>query len=87
MDNQSARTRRDRGAMPSHRASAAFAYVDLHPAAGDFRAEVLAGLAQPQKALPPKYLYDRRGAQLFEAICETPEYYPTRTEQIGRAHV
>ena len=45
-----------------------------------FRDDVLAGLALPQKAIPPKYFYDERGSKLFEAICELPEYYPTRTE-------
>ena len=43
-------------------------------------AEVLAGLAEPQKRVSPKYFYDERGSQLFEAITTTPEYYPTRTE-------
>ena len=42
--------------------------------------DVLAGLAKPQKELPPKYFYDARGSALFEAICELPEYYLTRTE-------
>lgn len=46
----------------------------------DFRTEVIAGLSAPQKALPCKYFYDEPGAQLFEAICRTPEYYVTRTE-------
>lgn len=45
-----------------------------------FRRDVLAGLSRPRKALPCKYLYDDQGAQLFEAICELDEYYPTRTE-------
>lgn len=45
-----------------------------------FRADVVAGLGLPQKAIPPKYFYDARGSDLFEAICELPEYYPTRTE-------
>jgi dimethylhistidine N-methyltransferase len=45
-----------------------------------FLEDVLAGLARPQKAIPPKYFYDERGSQLFERICELPEYYPTRTE-------
>jgi dimethylhistidine N-methyltransferase len=45
-----------------------------------FRDDVLAGLALPQKAIPPKYFYDEAGAALFERICELPEYYPTRTE-------
>ena len=60
--------------------AAAVSFVDLHPEAEDFRAEVLAGLARAVKELPPKYFYDRRGSELFEAICELPEYYPTRTE-------
>jgi len=42
--------------------------------------DVRAGLAQRPKLLPPKYLYDQRGSELFEAITELPEYYPTRTE-------
>ena len=42
--------------------------------------EVLTGLQQTQKSLPSKYFYDERGSELFEQICELPEYYPTRTE-------
>jgi len=45
-----------------------------------FAADVVAGLSARQKALPPKYFYDATGSDLFEAICRTPEYYPTRTE-------
>src|SRR6478672_5295261 len=45
-----------------------------------FRADVLAGLSAPAKALPCKYLYDDRGSRLFDQICDLPEYYPTRTE-------
>lgn len=45
-----------------------------------FCRDVIAGLSLPQKAIPPKYFYDERGSQLFDAICEVPEYYPTRTE-------
>nr|WP_235962643.1 L-histidine N(alpha)-methyltransferase [Jannaschia marina] len=37
-------------------------------------------LRRPQKALSPKWFYDRRGSELFEEITELPEYYPTRTE-------
>jgi L-histidine Nalpha-methyltransferase len=44
-------------------------------------AEVAAGLAAPQKELPPKYFYDHRGSELFEEITGLPEYYPTRTER------
>ncbi len=45
-----------------------------------FHDDVVAGLSLPQKSIPPKYFYDERGSQLFDAICEVPEYYPTRTE-------
>ena len=44
------------------------------------RAELSAGLLQPQAAVSPKYLYDALGSRLFDAITELPEYYPTRTE-------
>jgi dimethylhistidine N-methyltransferase len=44
------------------------------------RTEVLAGLALPQKTLPPKLFYDAAGAALFERICELDEYYLTRAE-------
>ena len=43
--------------------------------------DVRAGLSATQKTLPPKYLYDSRGSELFELITELPEYYPTRAEQ------
>lgn len=43
-------------------------------------AEAAAGLAEAQAQVSPKFLYDRLGAKLFEAITELPEYYPTRTE-------
>lgn len=55
-------------------------FVDLQPATDLFLADVLAGLGTSPKALSPKYFYDARGCELFEAICELPEYYPTRTE-------
>jgi L-histidine N-alpha-methyltransferase len=45
-----------------------------------FRADVLAGLAQPQKAIPARWFYDHSGSELFEQITHLPEYYPTRTE-------
>lgn len=43
--------------------------------------EVLDGLTRPCKELSPKHLYDARGAELFDQICELPEYYPTRAER------
>jgi dimethylhistidine N-methyltransferase len=45
-----------------------------------FRGDVLAGLAQPQKAIPARWFYDRQGSELFEEITRLPEYYPTRAE-------
>ncbi len=44
------------------------------------RDELIVGLQSPQAFTSPKYLYDALGSKLFEAICEVPEYYPTRTE-------
>jgi dimethylhistidine N-methyltransferase len=61
-------------------ASARFAFHDRLPDSGSFLDDVIAGLSRPRKSLPPKYFYDARGSRLFEAICRTPEYYPTRTE-------
>ncbi len=45
-----------------------------------FLRDVLDGLRAKPKRLPPKYFYDRNGSSLFDAICELPEYYVTRTE-------
>ncbi|MEZ2230247.1 L-histidine N(alpha)-methyltransferase [Microcoleus sp.] len=42
--------------------------------------DVVSGLTQSPKSLPPKYFYDDRGSNLFELICKLPEYYVTRTE-------
>ena len=58
-------------------------HVDSWLSADDERSlanDVLDGLTKPFKELVPKHLYDARGSQLFEQICELPEYYPTRTE-------
>jgi L-histidine Nalpha-methyltransferase len=59
---------------------AAFAFHDLAPGEDSFRDAVLAGLSNSPKTLPCKFFYDQRGSALFEAICEVPEYYLTRTE-------
>lgn len=45
-----------------------------------FRRDVLHGLRRQSREIPCKYLYDDRGSELFEEICELDEYYPTRTE-------
>ncbi len=49
--------------------------VDTH-----FLADALEGLKSTPKTLPCKYFYDQCGSQLFDKICDLPEYYPTRTE-------
>ena len=55
--------------------------------ADDFASAVAAGLSQPSKSLPCRFLYDARGSKLFEAICQTSEYYLTRAEhEILEAH-
>jgi len=60
-----------------------FVLRDLQPrgAVSKLREDVLCGLTEERKTLPPKYFYDARGSQLFARICEVPEYYPTRTER------
>ncbi|HEY1072367.1 ergothioneine biosynthesis protein EgtB [Brevundimonas sp.] len=45
-----------------------------------FRQDLIAGLSERQKALPPKWFYDAEGSRLFEDITRLPEYYPTRQE-------
>lgn len=45
------------------------------------RTDVIAGLAATPATLSPKYFYDELGCALYGAICQLPEYYPTRTEQ------
>jgi L-histidine N-alpha-methyltransferase len=58
--------------------------VDCLLGPGDERSladDVLDGLTRPFKELPPKHFYDARGADLFDQICELPEYYPTRAER------
>jgi dimethylhistidine N-methyltransferase len=54
--------------------------LDLEPVNADFLAEVIAGLSSSPRTLPCKFFYDERGADLFQKICELPEYYITRTE-------
>jgi len=48
---------------------------------GDLAAEVREGLTRPLRELPPKLFYDAVGSELFDQICELPEYYPTRCER------
>lgn len=58
----------------------AFSFHDFAPDLESFRDGLLAGLSKRDKAIPYWFLYDAAGSALFERICETPEYYPTRTE-------
>ncbi len=58
------------------------------PDLGEHVSEILAGLTAEQKWISPKYLYDQRGSELFDEICNLPEYYPTRTElELMDAHL
>ncbi len=57
-------------------------FYDAHPAPADFYAEVINGLQTSPKQIPPKFFYDETGSRLFDAICDCPEYYPTRTEML-----
>ncbi|MCA9695379.1 MAG: L-histidine N(alpha)-methyltransferase, partial [Myxococcales bacterium] len=76
-------------ARPQRRGEArrAVPLLDLAPQVDTFLDEVLEGLSRPRpRTLPCKFFYDRRGSQLFDQICELPEYYLTRTElEIMRA--
>ena len=54
--------------------------VENGKAKNTFEEDVISGLRSTPKTLPPKYFYDISGSELFEKICETPEYYVTRTE-------
>jgi len=56
-----------------------FAIVE-GPISDNFAAAVRAGLEQRPRSIPPRFLYDARGSELFERICMLPEYYVTRTE-------
>nr|WP_066119932.1 L-histidine N(alpha)-methyltransferase [Geminocystis sp. NIES-3709] len=55
-------------------------YLENFSLTNDEGADVIQGLISIPKSLPSKYFYDRLGSELFEKICDLPEYYPTRTE-------
>ncbi len=61
------------------------ARIDVHLDPGDLRAaleaDVAKGLVTRPKELPPKWFYDDRGSELFDAITRLPEYYPTEAER------
>jgi len=54
--------------------------IDLHPAVADMERLVIDGLSRQPRQLPAWFLYDAEGSQLFERICEQPEYSLTRNE-------
>lgn len=58
-----------------------YSKVGADAAGGDDGADVIQGLAEGQKWLPSRFFYDAQGSRLFDAICDLPEYYPTRTEE------
>jgi dimethylhistidine N-methyltransferase len=55
-------------------------FEDYRPDDDEMLSEALEGLLSMPKTLPSKYLYDEKGSDLFQQICQLPEYYPTRTE-------
>jgi L-histidine N-alpha-methyltransferase len=54
--------------------------AELPATAAHFARDLITGLREQPRKVPPKYFYDAAGSALFERICELPEYYPTRTE-------
>ena len=60
--------------------SSSIGVLDLEPSLETFHLDVINGMSGSPKTIPCKYLYDERGSQLFDQICELDEYYPTRTE-------
>ncbi|VAW51993.1 Dimethylhistidine N-methyltransferase [hydrothermal vent metagenome] len=57
-----------------------YQFFDQHPEIADFRSDVIQGLSASEPYISPKYFYDETGSRLFEEICNSGEYYPTRTE-------
>lgn len=70
----------DAGVLPAQHTVLRPRLHDFGLARDDFRAQVIYGMRQTRKHVPCKFFYDRRGSELFDQICELPEYYPTRTE-------
>ena len=50
------------------------------PQSSEFERELVAALSARPRSISPKFFYDTAGSQLFDRICDLPEYYPTRTE-------
>lgn len=60
--------------------------IDHAPNSVNVLKEVLVGLSKSQKSIDPKFLYDEKGSEFFEKICQIPEYYPTRAENEILSH-
>jgi L-histidine N-alpha-methyltransferase len=56
-------------------------YLEVADATEELARDVADGLTRTPKELPPKWLYDARGSELFEDITRVPEYYPGRAER------
>src|SRR3974390_2181218 len=67
--------------MPSTPASPITVHLSEADTAAALAADVRAGLTGASKRLPPRWLYDPKGSELFEQITGLPEYYPTRAER------
>ncbi len=61
--------------------SSIVSFRDYLPKKDAFTTELIFGLSQADKSIPCKYFYDERGSELFDQICNLPEYYLTRTEE------
>ncbi len=66
--------------LTAERETAALENIETEDETDEFRRAVARGLSAPLKTLECKYFYDEIGSELFNQICSTPEYYPTRTE-------
>jgi dimethylhistidine N-methyltransferase len=60
--------------------SSSINFYDYNPEQANFYDEVINGLNSSPKNIAPKFFYDEKGSNLFDAICESADYYPTRTE-------
>jgi len=63
-----------------HSALKKLRFDDHQPALACLYDEVITGLNHRPRAIQPKFFYDEKGSKIFEAICDTPEYYLTQTE-------
>ncbi|WP_229054830.1 L-histidine N(alpha)-methyltransferase [Aeromicrobium sp. Leaf350] len=55
--------------------------LDAEGTTSSLVADVRRGLGSVPRTLPPKWLYDDCGSELFDQITRLPEYYPTEAER------